>query len=409
MLSVLPLLQKDYIFSLLNGDIIIKEEVGTRFRELEIPLEPDIKILPFIERVDSLSRETSYTDRTLYLFAIQNVTEELLSSSFICLPVNIDYSKILWLIQPKREQLSEDEEIVWEELLPLLNGRLEMIQNTCKELLNFSISFVAASQPYKWNNLGIKYDCMKMMLDIDLGLGKEMILTEKDRTIQSGQFPHLTPQYYDSKLELIKTYLETGHKDKFNEEFPKLIDSIKANFNLGSDYFVEMRYKLLLLFISFLNRSGLMGEVPEKVNLPSLMHMGENASWDRMKEELVKLGGWIMDNRSNRQEKKINELIKEIQKYIMENLDKDLSLTRLSDMINMNSTYFSRLYKQISGVNLSDFINEMRINKACDLLRNTNLKMHEIAAATGYFTVSNFNRFFKKMKNKTPQEYRDSV
>ncbi|QHT63047.1 helix-turn-helix transcriptional regulator [Paenibacillus lycopersici] len=93
----------------------------------------------------------------------------------------------------------------------------------------------------------------------------------------------------------------------------------------------------------------------------------------------------------------------------MAELDGDLSLPRLADVVYLNPVYLSRLYKQKTGIGLSDYIVNAKIAKAKELLAEAKWKVHEIAAKVGYDSTPSFTRFFKRQTNLSPQEYRDSI
>lgn len=93
--------------------------------------------------------------------------------------------------------------------------------------------------------------------------------------------------------------------------------------------------------------------------------------------------------------------------YMSEHLDGDLSLCTLSDKLHLNASYLSRRFKELVGKNLRDVILEMRIQKACELLKNTSVPISEISLMVGYETKANFSKVFKKVMKQTPREYRD--
>lgn len=93
--------------------------------------------------------------------------------------------------------------------------------------------------------------------------------------------------------------------------------------------------------------------------------------------------------------------------YMWENIDGDLSLSTLSDKLHLNPSYLSRRFKTLTGKNLTEAILELRVKKACELLKNTSLRISEIAPMVGYETAANFSKVFKKMMNMTPRDYRD--
>ncbi len=100
-------------------------------------------------------------------------------------------------------------------------------------------------------------------------------------------------------------------------------------------------------------------------------------------------------------------LIGRLQAYIREHLEADLSLTRLAELAHYSPTYLSRLYKQETGTMLFEYITEQRMGKAKQLLRDSNLRIYEIAEAVGYESAPHLIRFFKKRHGMTPQQYRD--
>jgi two-component system response regulator YesN len=90
-------------------------------------------------------------------------------------------------------------------------------------------------------------------------------------------------------------------------------------------------------------------------------------------------------------------------------LSEDLSLTKLGELVYLNPVYLSRLYKQTTGIGLSEYVTQVRLDKANVLLKETNMKIQDIAAAVGFESAAYFSRFFKKEMHVTPNEYRESV
>lgn len=95
--------------------------------------------------------------------------------------------------------------------------------------------------------------------------------------------------------------------------------------------------------------------------------------------------------------------------YIRENLDKDLSLYTLSEQVFLNPSYLSRRFKEITGKNIVDTIADLRVDKACELLRETAYRINKIAALVGYEYPAHFTKMFKRRTGMTPQEYRDAA
>ena len=93
-------------------------------------------------------------------------------------------------------------------------------------------------------------------------------------------------------------------------------------------------------------------------------------------------------------------------KYIEEHADEELSLTKVAKIVNMNANYLSENFKQVTGTNFVEYVARARFTNACDLLRNPNLRISEIAFAAGFQSLSQFSRVFKRFSGKSPTQYR---
>lgn len=96
-----------------------------------------------------------------------------------------------------------------------------------------------------------------------------------------------------------------------------------------------------------------------------------------------------------------------IEQYIQENYTQDLGLERIADEMGFSVKYVSRVFKEKVGVNLSEYITRLRIEKAKELLRNSDLRMKDVGENVGIYSRSTFQRVFKKVEGITPNEYRN--
>ena len=117
----------------------------------------------------------------------------------------------------------------------------------------------------------------------------------------------------------------------------------------------------------------------------------------------------LFEFKDSEKERNTATSISYIQQYINNNMKEDLSLARLAEKVYFNPSYLSRIFKQVTGINILSYINDIRVGKAKELLRDSSLKIHEIAAAVGYDSPSYFTQFFKRIVKISPQEYRDSL
>ena len=106
------------------------------------------------------------------------------------------------------------------------------------------------------------------------------------------------------------------------------------------------------------------------------------------------------------QTKNNNPSIQKVCDYIDEHLQEDISLEQMASYINVSSFYLSKLFKEEKGNTFVNFVADKRLEKAQQLLQETNLSIKEITAAIGYNDQNYFSRVFKNKNGLSPKEYR---
>jgi AraC-like DNA-binding protein len=101
-----------------------------------------------------------------------------------------------------------------------------------------------------------------------------------------------------------------------------------------------------------------------------------------------------------------NRKMTDVYNYIRENYFKQISLVKISRIAHMSPFAFSRYFKKNCGAGFIEYLNRVRMNKACHLLRETKYQIHEIAAQCGFSSISNFNKQFRKSESLAPRDYR---
>ena len=99
-------------------------------------------------------------------------------------------------------------------------------------------------------------------------------------------------------------------------------------------------------------------------------------------------------------------LIEKIKKYVQKNYTNDFSLEQLSSDLSISRSYLSTYFKEKTGINLSVYINNYRIMKSLDLLKDTDITIQDISCHVGIPNTNTFIRLFKKYMGVTPGHYR---
>ena len=102
------------------------------------------------------------------------------------------------------------------------------------------------------------------------------------------------------------------------------------------------------------------------------------------------------------------ERISPILDYLHEKYTEAIELEDLSKLVMMNKTYMCSYFKEVMGITIFEYLQKVRINQSCRLLRTTDLPITEVALESGFNGSSYFNRAFKELLGVTPREYRKS-
>ncbi|MBE7015612.1 MAG: AraC family transcriptional regulator [Ruminococcaceae bacterium] len=99
-------------------------------------------------------------------------------------------------------------------------------------------------------------------------------------------------------------------------------------------------------------------------------------------------------------------LLNEVIKYIHENYLEDIELRNITEKFNINMYYFCHIFKEFTGVTFKNYLNKVRVDKAEELLMNTDVAISEVAYMCGFNDSNYFSRKFRQIKGKTPREAR---
>lgn len=238
---------------------------------------------------------------------------------------------------------------------------------------------------------------------------KEPLFKIKNLNISSEDIELTNKRYHLENLKL--KYIKLGDYEKalkYNKEMSTLSE---LNQRIPNNIFRALKNGL---FIS----SGMIRKAVEEVGVPpTFIH--------NLSSEIFT---WIENSSTIAEVKKINEdIIKEYSKLCLFHTEKyntyslniknallfidinkniSISLNEVADFVSLNPEYFSRLFKKEIGINFKDYMQSIKIELAINYLKNTNLKISEIAFKLGYCNVENFSKVFKKYQNITPAEFR---
>jgi AraC-like DNA-binding protein len=93
-------------------------------------------------------------------------------------------------------------------------------------------------------------------------------------------------------------------------------------------------------------------------------------------------------------------------RYVFEHIGDEVRLVAVAREAALSPEAFCRSFRRVTGRRFFDFVNELRVSHACALLKDTDRAIGEIAAASGFETLANFNRRFRERKECAPRDFR---
>ncbi|OMF27603.1 hypothetical protein BK133_19300 [Paenibacillus sp. FSL H8-0548] len=132
------------------------------------------------------------------------------------------------------------------------------------------------------------------------------------------------------------------------------------------------------------------------------------ASFDRIHQQVTLMQAKADETVENLSlpEANSNVIVQTAIKYIQEHYQDSLTLEKVAAAVYLNPVYFSHLFKQSNGIGYKEYVIQLRIEKAKDMLRNSTCKITDVAEQVGYQDMRHFTQVFRKAVCMTPSEYR---
>lgn len=200
--------------------------------------------------------------------------------------------------------------------------------------------------------------------------------------------------------------------DEFEPEL--LITDVKMPRISGLDlaqWIYEKRYRTQIIIISGYSefdyaRQAIRFGVADYLVKPVLKE-----EFSEMLERMLPGSGGSRESETATEEEEMQDdnraaVVSCVKNYIWENPGKNLSLDFLGELVHLHPAYLSKIFKETADVNLSSYITDVKMQKAAELLEQTDKKIYEIMGQLGYQKSQHFSKLFKERYGMTPKEYR---
>lgn len=193
-------------------------------------------------------------------------------------------------------------------------------------------------------------------------------------------------------------------KEKVNSVFEEL-SALFTEFHPAREQVVNACANLYYFFLSYVEEDAL---IKEEMPYPSVVMeillecftLKSHTRW------LLKFGSWVGNTMENfHRGSKTDKIVEAAKEYVRENYGEKLTLAAIASKIGISQGYLSSVFKKQTGGNLNDYINQMKIEKAKELLEKHEYMMYEISDMLGFENPYYFSKVFKKLTGITPSEY----
>lgn len=394
----LPLIQHSLLNDLLLGKTYTRSGLETRLEAYGLPFATGSHFAMVAIRMETGFAGEDAESQALYEYAIGNIAEEVLGQDFALWRCKDNHDLLIHLIGRR----DENEGANWP--ADRLAEQAVRVQYQVKAYLKGSISIVVGRQGRFPDDLVPVYQETLAAVRQAVGGETSVFFTvggEKEapeiRTIRS-LYEHPT----------LPNLLEAGNWELIDGRVEAIFAELQQQGAASQEHLMEVQSFLLHAFTYIAHKNGksfaeVAGDAYDKIFGGGLL---------RSSHSLREWADTILSRIRQDMDTEMNDtrlsLIRKAQTFVGEQLHTDVTLPAIADHVHLHPVYLSRIFKQLTGENVSDYIHRLRMEKAAYLLKNTELKVYEITEAVGYENPQYFSKVFRKNYGQTPLEYRET-
>ncbi len=304
---------------------------------------------------------------------------------------------LLWLLQP-------DDALPMTRCMPYVRENLDLIQADIQESAALTLAFALHPSAVAAEQLSDVYLALRRRVCRGVGLPGMIAL-------QPSHSRDAAPPLPDSVLSRLQESLTHLNRREFMNVFEDVMRLLRQSARMDDPFALEIFLTVSRLLLAHINRRKLYDSVQFPGGLMGLTSIAGFTSWNQVADAFNDLAQAIFRCNDADQGNRSQAIVTRIKDYIAAHLNQPdgLSLTSIAANAYFNPAYLSRLFHQVTGETLSEYISAERIRKANEMLQNSGSRISDISEAVGFSSPANFTRFYRKMTGSTPQEYRDRL
>lgn len=280
---------------------------------------------------------------------------------------------------------------------------LEALESEWQQKFHFPVYYGIGEGEREVKNIYRSYMQASSHLNSAVAFGNNQYQQEK---IYSRFEDTVTPISIDD-LKKLYTYIETDSPGKLEELIQSWFEKWK-NVNLLDLLYLKLQLLNAVFYIYSMNTRKVDPDDFQKEYKEYYRRIFQIPTLKLLQDCFTEMCRKILDTFHDEKSARPSNLIFAVKEYINSHIaDMDLSLVKAAGEFYLNSSYLSRIFKQEAGVSFIEYVNSLRVEKAKVFLRDTDLKVYEIAEKVGIENANYLGIIFKKNVGCSPYEYRN--
>ncbi|MFE5323363.1 helix-turn-helix domain-containing protein [Paenibacillus sp. NPDC056579] len=343
-------------------------------------------------QLDTVGR-FSHGDEGLITFAAANMVEELAKERFEdCHVINFHDLTVGLLVSMPRGQAYKTE----------MYQLSDTLMQTINQILKMQVTITLGKATPCVREIPLLFEESKLALSYRNFGNENQIIDLEALSKMEEQQPFQYP--FSLEREIIQS-MRMGQEEETDQHIQTFMEALTA----GGAKEMDVQQGIMNLLGSLEHAIMQSGMNPNQLFKSSNMFEQLSAL-----KEPEQIRTWFMNKvirpfitaMENRADFQLKKMIEQAMLYIQANYMSDISLDSCAEHCGTNAFVMSRTFKQVSGKNFIDYLTDLRMEKAKEMLRNSELKINEVSEKVGY-QHSYFNRIFKKYEGVTPSQYRE--
>lgn len=389
--QTLPEASSKFLSDVFAGNSNSQREISEKWERYfrDWTSEPLTVAVVSIDRFRDWSQRLPEHDHLLIKFAIANITEELLSEQWRSVSLDLGKDKIAFLLQPIAAQAQAAS----------LVDKLKEAAQTVQRMLHSSIS-IGISMPHDdASKLKLALYQAENALSYRLYRGCSSVIVYDE--VSSHEMNDRTIDEY--VLESLIEAVEAGAVEHAQRIMERISESIQREYWYPSQalsFFHTVADKLNRILR---NKEAAVWEDAAKSDDYDTMPLADICA--ELTKEVVRLAGHFSSLSQSKEFIMVQKMIEFMKKQLGENV----GVQEISASIGISVSLASQLFKQETNETIHDYFTKLRVERAAELLLETNNKISDIARLVGYQHENSFIRVFRKLKDITPGKYREHM